>query len=256
MKNIELHIPKNIRDLGGIVNKDGLMVKPRCFIRSCQLADLSVDDIYTLSDRYQIKTIIDLRNVHEIEEMPDKKIPHTKYYLLPLLRGRKEGITQDKESRHMDKVPNMCELYKNMVASDFTRAQLNKTLKIIMNPKNSGVLFHCTVGKDRTGLLSLLILAMLNVDLDTIYEDFLYTNVVAQKDADDAYEYMLSKTHNEEFAKEISDIYLAHREYLDSALEYIENHYGSIMDYVIYGLHISKRKIAKFQKNFLVKVER
>lgn len=245
--NIKLEKEKNIRDLGGIVNKDGLKVKNKLFIRSSHLGDVSSKDLKMLRDEYNLKTVIDLRNKGEVVECNDRITSDIKYFHIPILSGRKDGLSHEKKGINIEKVPNMCELYRGMAVSETSKKQMKKVLKIIMNNKNYCTLFHCTVGKDRTGVIALLLLTMLDVSEEEIYKDYLYTNVVNSKEAEELKEMMLAKTHNEEFATEIMETHLAKEEYLDSIIEYMEEEYGSVLGFIIYGLKISKRKIDKFK---------
>ena len=251
--NIKLDNDKNIRDLGGIINKDGLRVRHGLFIRSSHLGDISNDDLLLLKDKYFLKTVIDLRNHGEVDECSDKLSSDIKYFHIPILSGRKAGLSHEKKGINMDKVPNMCELYRGMAASETSKKQMKKVLKIIMNSKNHCVLFHCTVGKDRTGVIALLILSMLDVSLDEIYKDYLYTNVVNEREALELRDLMIQKTHNEEYANEVMDTHLAKKEYLDSIIEYMEEEYGSVLGFIIYGLKISRHKIDKFKSISLEK---
>lgn len=251
MVNIKLSHDKNIRDLGGMINKDGLKVKSNLFIRSSNLFDISDDDLELLTSKYNVKTVIDLRNKGEVLEFPDRLYKSIKYYHLPILSGRKDGISHEKKGINLEKVPNMCELYRGMALSETSRKQMKKVLKIIMNEKNHGVLYHCTVGKDRTGIISLIILTMLDVPIEDIYEDYLYTNVVNEKEALELRDALIEKTHNEEYANEVMDTHLAKKEYLDSIIECMEEDYGSVLGFIIYGLKISKSKINKFKSTSL-----
>lgn len=245
--NIKLEHKKNIRDLGGIVNIDGLKVKHNLFIRSSHLGDISSDDLSLLKNEYNLKTVIDLRNQGEVDMCADNLTPDIKYFHLPILSGRKDGISHESKGVNLEKVPNLCELYRGMAASETSRKQMRKVLKLIMNPKNHCTLFHCTVGKDRTGVITLLILTMLDVSLDEIYKDYLYTNEVNGSEAEEIKNELIKKTHNEEYALEVMDTHLAKREYLDSIIECMEEDYGSVLGFILYGLKISKRKIAKFK---------
>lgn len=253
MINIKLEHNKNIRDLGGIINKDGFKIKNNQFIRSSHLGDITSNDLLLLKEEYHLKTVIDLRNIGEVEMIPDNLSSDIKYYHIPILSGRKDGISHENKKVNLDKVPNMCELYRGMALSETSKKQIRKVLKIIMNEKNRCTLFHCTVGKDRTGVIALLILYMLDVPMEEIYNDYIYTNEVNSIEALEIKNILIEKTHNEEYAQEVMDTHLAKREYLDSIIECMEEDYGSILGFIIYGLKISKRKIAKFKESALEK---
>lgn len=248
MNNIKLEQDRNIRDLGGIVNRDGLKIKNGLFVRSSHLGDFSDNDLTNLKNNYNINTIIDLRNKGEVLEMPDRLLDGMKYFHIPILSGSRAGLSHEKSGVSLDKVPNMCELYRGMAISETSRRQMKKILKIIMDSKRQCVLFHCTIGKDRTGIIALLILTMLDVPIETIYEDYLYTNVITEPEALELRQAIIDKTHNEEYADEVKDTHLAQKEYMDSIIEYMEEEYGSVLGFILYGVKINKRKIDKFKK--------
>lgn len=250
MENIRLDCNINIRDLGGL-KSNGITVKNKLFIRSASLEKLSSNDIDILKNEYNLKTIIDLRNNYEIVECRDVLIDGVKYINIPILSDRVEGITRNNKVK-MDKVPNMCELYLQMVSSDNSSVRIRKILKTIMKRGNKAILFHCSYGKDRTGIIALLLLSMLGIDYETIMKDYLYTNVLAQDEYDRSYEYLLSKTHNEDYAGEYSEIHLAKEDYLNAAYQYMVEEYGSVLNYIIKGLGISKRKIEKFRMECVI----
>lgn len=250
IENIKLSKEYNIRTLSNLKNKDKLIIKDNSFIRSSNIEDLNQEDLDKLIKEYKIKTIIDLRNPFEKEKnILNSKI---KYINIPIIKGHKQGITESKNKVLLTKVPNIYESYKDMITNKDSKKQINRVLKIIMNPKNKNVLYHCKYGKDRTGIITLFILTMLDVDIEVIKKDYLYTNKVAKKKADKMYKYYLEKTKNEDFAKRMKEIFLAKEEYLDYIINYMENKRGSILNYIIKDIKISNRRINKFKKQFLL----
>ena len=80
---------------------------------------------------------------------------------------------------HMEEFPEMSDIYKMMIKEEFCRKQISQAVREIMNAKNGAVLWHCTEGKDRCGLLSATILFLLDVSEDDVMEDYLKTNKAA-----------------------------------------------------------------------------
>ena len=175
IKNIELETKQNIRDFSYIINKNNQTIKAYSIIRSNNINNFSRKDLELLKEKYNIKTILDLRNKKEVENNPSI-INKIKYYNIPLFEKKRKKKRIDSNNQNISRVPNIYETYMEMIESKEAKKQLKKILKVIMNPKNSNVLFHCTYGKDRTGVISLLILSMLDVDIKDIKEDYLYSN--------------------------------------------------------------------------------
>ena len=139
-----------------------------------------------------------------------------------------------------------------MIISKKSISSIKKIFKIMMNDKKSCILFHCTFGKDRTGIISLLLLTMLGFEQKDIIDDYLYTNTVNEKIAKEQYDFYLEKTKDEDFAKQMMEVYLAKEEYLNHIIEYMNEKSGSVLNYIINVIGISEKSIIKFRKKFLI----
>lgn len=251
--NIKLNDKHNIRDFSYIINKEGYKIKKNCFIRADSLFDYSNLDINTLVNDYKLKTIIDLRYDEEIVDCV-YSIDNVKYYNISLLKHSRRGVTHEKNNKvKIDKVPNLCEIYKEIITSRYSKKQIKKIFKIIMNKKNSCVLFHCTIGKDRTGIIALLLLSMLDVDINDIRDDYMFTNTFTEEISNKMYDVYLEKSKSKEYALQQKDFYLAKEEYINYIIDYMIGKSGSIINYIINEIGISKRKIDKFKDDFLIK---
>ena len=129
----------------------------------------------------------------------------------------------------------------------------SEDIKILMNENNYSILFHCTEGKDRTGIVAMLILYVLDVDMDVIMEDYLFTNNVNQEKAENCFNMILESTHSEELANQVRDIFLAKESYLKSALESIMKEYGNLDNFMEERLDIEPSVRKKFKGNVLLK---
>lgn len=180
MKIFKLKSLKNFRDIGGVKLKDGTILPYNKYFRSPALYKLTPKAIKELQETYKIKTVIDLRTIQEASEKPDKTIEGVKYYHIPIFDESKVGITRDRKSMTLGTLrdmPKMIDLYKTM-ASEESLKNINKVLSLILNLKDEEmpVIFHCTAGKDRTGVIAALLLKHFGADDKDIYEDYLCTN--------------------------------------------------------------------------------
>lgn len=120
-----------------------------------------------------------------------------------------------------------------------------------MNTKNGAVLWHCTEGKDRCGLLSATILFLLDVSEDDVMEDYLKTN----KAAITRVEKLKKKLHlaglHRERIKKIEGYFVAKEEFLNAALKTMKEEYGSINQFMIKGLNISMQQKEDFKQKVL-----
>lgn len=252
MRRIILDGTINTRDLCGTENIDGMKLKEKYFLRTDTLAKLSDRDVLTLVNEFELKTVIDLRTYIETQELPDRKIDGVKYLHIPVFNEETAGITKESSVDYSKAkmVPDMKELYKRIVTDEFSVSQLKKILETVMEEKTA-ILFHCTVGKDRTGIVAMLILAMLDVSKEKIMEDYLETNYTGYSATEKQYKEVLEKTGNKDFAEKIRQVCIADEDYLNSAISVIESEYGSLKNYIIKKLKISEQSIEAFKKNSL-----
>ncbi|MBO7401643.1 MAG: tyrosine-protein phosphatase [Lachnospiraceae bacterium] len=156
-----LYIPgiTNVRDLGGWKTATGERVNQGLIFRSSKFnADQSTESllcaegIRALKD-LGIKTEIDLRTVDDNENGGITESPigeNVKYCSVPLESGG-----------------NIILLNKDKFKDIFA---------IFGNKDNYPIVFHCSIGTDRTGCLAFLINGLLGVPGEDLYRDFLFSN--------------------------------------------------------------------------------
>ncbi|MGN1120389.1 MAG: tyrosine-protein phosphatase [Oscillospiraceae bacterium] len=252
MIDIGLKGAKNIRDLGGTICSDGRIIKPRRFIRGAELSRITPADMHTLTEYCRVKTIIDLRTDKEIEEKPDPRMEGTSLFKNPIVEAATMGISHEKgtnSARGLARVPLMEELYRNIIRSDYSQEQLAKALHLILDNTESGaVLWHCTVGKDRCGILSALVLFILGADMDTIYKDYLLTNRVGQLRSSLCYVLAhIITANNKATAKRVLGIYTARRSFLEAAFDEMEKIAGSVEEFIRTNLQFSDGDIEQMR---------
>ena len=246
MQNLSIQGLINARDLGGLAATDGRKIRRHRLIRADALNNLTAAGIEKLRD-YGLSTVIDLRTETERNEKPDPAVPGAAILHIPIFEEETAGITREKDSAaKMNSVPDMSRLYRHMVSDDHSVAQLSKVIKAIMAVKDGCVLFHCTAGKDRTGLVAMLLLGILGVSDEDILEDYIYTNVTG---ADVAYAYrdmVLRKTGNEALAESVKRAFLADESYLLGAM-FVVKECGGYTQFFKERLGISEEKIESFR---------
>ena len=208
---------RNIRDFGDTLTKDGRKIRRNKLIRSASLYKAKEEDVSYLKNEHDLDTVIDLRSFREIKEAPDLSYDLT-YRHMPIIAAFKDGITH--ENRHLYKMPDLSITYKEMVTDPEYKENIRKILTYIMerNSDEGAVLWHCSEGKDRCGLISALIMKALDVDEETIFEDYLETNKSSKIRAQGVYEEVLSLS-DEEYASAAYKAYIADERYLRSAFD-------------------------------------
>lgn len=174
----------NFRDLGGLTGFGGRRIKSGRLMRSAQLATASDADLEILADI--LDTVVDFRTIKELFEAPEPRMAGVRYVHLPAVDDLMAGVTRDKQSdeealRMLMVAPDlardyMCMLYEKFLTESFSIRQYEKFVRLLMEDHEKAVLWHCTAGKDRAGLATIIILEILGVSREQILEDYLKTN--------------------------------------------------------------------------------
>ena len=146
LRRIPLGKMNNLRDLGGYPAGDGVTVWER-FLRGDNPAGLSEQDIQWLRER-DITTIVDLRSGEELARQPDQ------------LRGQPGFLYHHCPLVGIEKLPNLEADIGRAYFEAMDRLTCGGRAMRILAAAPGGVLFHCTAGKDRTGILAMLLLSL------------------------------------------------------------------------------------------------
>lgn len=204
-----------MRDLGGILARDGMTIRHGCLIRSGNLHNAAPAELEGVSE------IIDFRTNLEEEKMPDTIPPGIIYHRIPIFNESAAGITRE---GNISEVPNMEKLYQAMLAEEGYRAQLCTILEIIFQHDYSKgpILWHCTAGKDRCGIVTALVLIALGANCDSIMADYLRSNDDCISESDEVYQRLVDMGMPIENADAVKNAFLAKPEYLLAALNALD----------------------------------
>ena len=157
-----------------------------------------------------------------------------------------------KKAESSSKQSSMAALYEEMVSEKYSD-NLKRIFTFILNRKaaDGALLFHCSEGKDRTGIVAMILLWLLNVPKDEIMQDYLYTNTINEKKAKKSFFLINLFQGDKEHAENVRDAYLAKEEYLTAAIDKIENDWGNAENFVHKALGIDNQVIENFRKEFL-----
>ncbi len=148
----------NTRELGGFKTADGSITKNNVYWRSDVPSSPQADDISRLISAH-ITTIIDMRTEAERVKTPNTlaDMPEFEYHHFPITEG--SGVPESLEAVPLS--------YMTIATAEY----MPKVMKVLAEAEQ-GVLFHCTAGKDRTGVVSAIILMVCGVDRDAIVRDY------------------------------------------------------------------------------------
>lgn len=168
----------NFRDLGGLQTKDGKTVRQGMIYRSDNLAKLKTGE-YSRFSNLRIATVFDLRTDHEIEGKEDQLPEGVRYLHTPVVEDNAGQIAGLKKRVLNGQITEQQAL--DMTAGFYADAVTAHAgaVKDILNQilrSEQPVLYHCSAGKDRTGIISAIILSILNVDRQLIVDDYMLSN--------------------------------------------------------------------------------
>ena len=247
---------KNCRDLGGIPAGSGKEIRFGLMFRSAGLFVLSERDKAKLKEECRLCKVIDLRTPVEQEQKPDVRIDGVEYKSMPILTERKIGLTHedaDDDEKRMSVVPDMACLYSLMVEDEETRTHLAEVLTEIMTHDFStgSILWHCTEGKDRCGLVSALIEYILGSRESSILEDYLITNEVNGPKSELVFQQLINNGAEPRKAGAVREAFLAKEEYLFAAVSSVSGLFGTMDRFFTEGLHISEEMVQNFRDQAL-----
>ena len=180
----------NTRDLGGLPTRHGRATRHGAFIRSADLCFVTAqgwDAAYAAG----VRTVLDLRNEDEIRPDPGRDLtgpggaaalpsavagvsphPGTARLEVPLDGVEDVEFWEQVTRRGLDGTPLYFQPFLERKAE-----RCAAVFTALAQAGPGGILFHCGAGRDRTGLISLLLLALAGVEEDAIAEDYALSTV-------------------------------------------------------------------------------
>jgi len=189
MQQEELHHPKrdlslqaaeNVRDLGGYRTVDGDRTCFGRFVRSGDMDQLTAADRATLIT-HGVGTVVDLRMKWEIAEKPNvfSDSEEVNFLVHDFWGDRFDDYRSS--DRTASPAKKLADLYcAGLTKSGFVMAEIMQTFA---DSSQHGYAFHCRSGKDRTGLVAAVLLAIARVPEQTICADFALTSVYLNTEA-------------------------------------------------------------------------
>ncbi len=212
MRRFNFKAVYNCRDIGGFITSSNQLVQSNVFIRSDNLTDLEKSEMDFLEER-GVQAVIDFRHKDEIDHAPDPfaKHPRIDYHNIAILDHAQFTLEDLNRIKLSDLYISMAE-NETFVRSVFeTLAQYDKT-----------VLYHCTAGKDRTGVITALLFKLVGVpDIDII------------ADYEVSFTYLVPKYagRDENVSEMYKDLFDSKPETMETFLNYLNYKYPNILDY-------------------------
>lgn len=231
----------------------GSKMKKKILFRCAKLSTLTDGDIKKLEE-LNPHAIIDFRDPKEIQKAPDNlsKSLLEKSISLPISASTlnrmviQKNIDGDNELTY-EKV--MEESYKKYINNH--KHVWKEFIKILLDSNNHPVIFHCSAGKDRTGIASFLIQKLLDNSMDLIFENYLMSNKLLTSIAATAEQTTSSKKDDNQVSQiMLNTLGKVKKTYLLSAIDEIQNKFISVEKYITEELGYSEIDIKKLKKLF------
>lgn len=160
-RNIYLEGVTNCRDLGGWGTSNGKHVKQGMIYRSgrfnknkSQEITITQNGISAAISQLNVKTEVDLRSVADNEN---------------------GGLTVSPLGESVQYISLPME-YDNMLGDEKNLEMLREMFSVFANQSNYPIIFHCSIGTDRTGMVAFMLNAFLGVAKEDLYRDYLFSN--------------------------------------------------------------------------------
>lgn len=260
----------NARDLGGYTMLDGRIVQSGRLLRAAHLADATDEDIRNL-ERLPVTAIIDFRKEQEKVGKVDREVPGARYTSLPVDPSGNAMATATEEEKKKFSGQKKFDVKKVIVFAAFNKKaqavaremyptllfdpdcqqQFARFFRLVLETENGAVLFHCTQGKDRTGIASALLLAALGADRETIVADFDATNRVYEKDVRKYSRRVKFLGGKEEEVGVVKAFLGCNTENFIKALDRIDQEFGSLQAYLKGPIGLTDADIQTLRERYL-----
>lgn len=235
----------NFRDIGGYKTTDGREVVWGRVYRSAAIHKLTDADV-ALMDKKGIHTVVDFRGEAEAAQAPDRLPKNTDYTLSPAgsdsLTSVANIVTLLKQGDFLGKA------YGDGGLAYFGDRYRPLFVKLLTVDDKEAVMYHCTGGRDRTGMATALFLYTLNVPQETIEADFVASNVYL-KNANKNMLAPLAKMSGLS-AEEIEQKMALRPELLRTFFNAIKMKYGSVENFLQQEMAVGPKEIAILKKKF------
>ena len=229
----------------------GPKMKKNLLFRCAKLSTLNNEDIIKL-ENIKPYAIIDFRDPKEIKKAPDNLSDNLfkKYVSLPISANTLNRMVSEKNIQGDNRLTYekvMEESYKLYLNNH--KHVWKEFINILLNSNSNPIIFHCSAGKDRTGIASYIIQSLLNSSIELIYENYLLSNQLLSSIAATAEQTTSSKNDD----LKITNVMLkalgkVKKSYLNSSIYEIKEKYQTLEMYIFNELGFNENDIKKLIK--------
>ena len=227
----------NVRDLGGYETQTGFYTKSHKFIRSTNPSKLSDDEKEYLYD-YGIRMQVDLRSDFEVEQLPSQLTGYRdiEYYNVNLMQSKDLNVLPSEVTNYQD----LAGFYIFMLEAN--KQQFKEVFELFYDHPYDAIMFNCSAGKDRTGVIAALLLDLAGChDYDIV------------KDYSESYENNMAmiKQLEEMIPSEDEKFLGSDPRVMMKFIAYLRENYGSTKGYLL-NIGFSDEEIEEIKENFII----
>lgn len=203
--------------------------------------------------------MVDLRSDTEVTKEPDILPLQMKYIRIPLfnddetesiqkIKAMNQSYSCDPHGGHN----RMLHVYQKMVTGDQPRRAYQQIFRLLVEDgRKRSFLFHCSAGKDRTGMVAALILAALGVDFCQIKSDYMLTNNVSIPRIERRINWAINENMNEKFIASLFSLSTVSSDYLNEAITLINDSFGNLQNYLKEWVGLTTNSVLKLRQIYL-----
>ena len=143
-------------------------------------------------------------------------------------------------------------MYIDFLESETGKRAFSQFLRILLESSpDRAVLWHCTSGKDRTGLAAMLTLSVLGVEESDIIDDYMLTNEYNAGRIERTRQHLRTRGCNDALTEKATLVFDAvDRRMMENAIAYLKEKYGSVVGYIRSELNISDEEIDMLKEKY------
>jgi protein-tyrosine phosphatase len=217
----------NVRDLGGF-RVDGGETRFGSIVRADSISQLTPAGWQALAD-YGVRTVLDLRGDHEREDDPPRELP-VEVRHVPFMEASEEEwneIAKELEALVSQPVP-VATRDAYLIFLERFRPNVGAAVKAVAHAPEGAIVVHCVGGKDRTGLLTALLLYLAGVPVDQIAADY----ALSEDRLRPRHDKWIGAAQSDAERKQLERIAQCPPEAIVQVFAELERRYGSVEDYL------------------------
>jgi len=241
----------NFRDLGGYQTIHGSQIKWGLLFRGDSLQRATDSDLKVIR-QLGIGVVYDFRRTEEVAKGPDRFPVGSSiiYHHVPVIHGEFNFVAalerlKEDETETIGKETIIKGYIDNATNFAWT---WGKVISRLAEKECPPLLFHCTAGKDRTGICAALILSALEVPREIVIEDYLLSNPYIADVWKKVEKMIAAQGVNPE---RLIPFFNAPQYAIDELLDHLDRKYGSILEFLIQKAGVTQKTINALKKRLL-----